>query len=219
VRATKANPKETKDEGADPRYESRSVVKAFEILTLLSSHALLRAARLPLRDLAARYEETVSLAVLFENRIEVVHVIDSPSLMKMSNIVGRILPPHASSMGKAITAHLEEKAQTKLLQNYGLIRFTAKTILSKPALEAEYQRIREQGYSVDAEESIPDGQCFGAPILDKRGYPAGAISVSMPKSRIPKDTASLITAIQETAILISHHLRAEKTSDLRRAEI
>lgn len=54
------------------------------------------------------------LAVLFDNHIEVVAVIESPDLIKMSQTVGRIIPPHASSLGKALTAFQPEAVQERL---------------------------------------------------------------------------------------------------------
>jgi IclR family acetate operon transcriptional repressor len=55
-------------------------------------------------SLRRQFRETVSLGALFDNHAEVVEVFESTEFMRMSNIVGRILPPHASSLGKAITA-------------------------------------------------------------------------------------------------------------------
>ena len=60
----------------------------------------------PLRKLVQEFRETASMAGLFENHIEVVLVVESPELIRMTNTLGRILPPHGSSMGKAIAAFL-----------------------------------------------------------------------------------------------------------------
>ena len=66
--------------------------------------ALVDAALPALKDLNREFRETVSLAMRFENRIEVVATLESPHLIRMGNTVGRIVPPHASSLGKAIAA-------------------------------------------------------------------------------------------------------------------
>ncbi len=65
---------------------------------------LVRIAVPHMQALTLETTETVSLAALFENRIEVVAVIESPHVIRMSNVVGHILPPNASSLGKAIIA-------------------------------------------------------------------------------------------------------------------
>ena len=76
----------------------------------------------PLRDLSREFRETVSLAMRFENRIEVVATIESPQLIRMGNTVGRIVPPHASSLGKAITAFQPEDVRERLIRSYGIHR-------------------------------------------------------------------------------------------------
>ena len=58
----------------------------------------------------------LGMSVLYPNRIEVVQVIESPRLMRVTNVVGRILPPHASSMGKALTANQSEAIRHTLIR-------------------------------------------------------------------------------------------------------
>jgi len=60
---------------------------------------LLRAGIPRLQHLGRQLRETASLAALFDNRVEVIAVVESPQLIRMSNIVGHILPPNASSKG------------------------------------------------------------------------------------------------------------------------
>ena len=86
---------------------------------------LVDAASGPMRELSREFGETVSLAMRFENRIEVVATIESPQLIRMGNTVGRILPPHASSLGKAITAHQTEDVRERLIRSYGITRSRA----------------------------------------------------------------------------------------------
>lgn len=168
--------------------------------------ARLRAVALDqMRDLNRRYQETVSLAVLFENRIEVIEVLDSPHLMRMTNIVGRILPPHASSLGKTIVAFQPEADQERLIRNYGLLQITTHTIIDEDLLAQEFERIRQLGYGSDDEESILGAHCVGAPI--RLGYSViGAVSLSMPKSRMPKSDAGfglVIDTVRATADAIT----------------
>src|SRR5450759_551797 len=48
-----------------------------------------------IRDLGREFRETVSLCYVFENHIEIVHVMDSPQRIRMFNVLGGIIPPHA----------------------------------------------------------------------------------------------------------------------------
>jgi IclR family acetate operon transcriptional repressor len=154
-----------------------------------------------MRGLSREFGETVSLAVRFDNRIEVVSTIESRQLIRMGNIVGRILPPHASSLGKVIAAHASEDVRERLLRSYGVHRFTAHTITDEVALRKEYEQVRERGFSLDAEESVLEGRCFGAPIVGPTKDVVGALSVSVPKMRIQDKDAELrlINAVRRAA--------------------
>jgi DNA-binding IclR family transcriptional regulator len=157
--------------------------------------------------LRRRLHETVSLSVLFDNHIETVAVLESPRLIRMVNTVGRIIPPHASSMGKAITAFQPEDRRETLLGSYGLHRFTKHTIVDEDELSRELDRIRERGWSEDAEESADEGRCFGAPIF-VRGDARAALSVSIPQTRVPEGEArsEMIRFILETASAVSREI-------------
>ncbi len=133
--------------------------------------------------LRRRFRETVSLGALFDNHIEVVEVVESPEFMRMSNTVGRILPPHASSLGKAITAFQSEERRETLVRSYGVYRYTDHTIVDEGELQPEFEKIRRLGYATDAEENTAGGRCFGVPLLDDSGAVYAALSLSMPTNR------------------------------------
>jgi IclR family acetate operon transcriptional repressor len=156
-------------------------------------------------DLGRSLRETISLAALFENRIEVIAIEESPELLRMSNVIGHILPPNASSLGKIITAFQADERREKLLRSYGIYRFTPSTITDRSELQREFERSRAQGFAVDREESVADGYCFAAPIFDKRGGVPAGISVSLPKLRMGASgqEARFVESLQATAARIS----------------
>jgi DNA-binding IclR family transcriptional regulator len=176
----------------------------------LQQQQVINAAMPRLKALNREFRETVTLAMLFENHIEVVATIESPQLIRMGNTVGRILPPHASSLGKAITAFQSEERCESLIRSYGLHRFTAHTITDEVELKQELERIRQTGRSFDAEESALEGSCFGAPIRRADRAVIGAISLSMPKMRLRSDAERdrVIAAITGAAAGISEELRS-----------
>lgn len=145
---------------------------------------LLRAAAPVMRDLTREYRETTGLAFLFDNHIEVIAVVESPQLMRMGNTVGRILQPHASALGKTITAFQDDPRRERLLRSYGISAFTPQTITDEKEIAAEYERIRRRGYATDAEETTPEGFCFAAPIFTSPREVLAAVSMSIPKSRL-----------------------------------
>lgn len=198
------------------QYISRSADGSFMIaqgsyfaLSQLTTR-LLVAGREPMEKLNRTFQETVSLAALLGNRIEVIDVIDSPHLMRMTNIVGRILPPHASSLGKAITAFQPEAEQRYLIGNYGLLRITSGTITDENLLQLEFDQIRKQGFARDVEESILGAHCLGAPIYIQPDRVMGAVSLSMPKSRFPESQEGrdhIVESVKATAEHITASLK------------
>jgi IclR family acetate operon transcriptional repressor len=158
-----------------------------EIHRVASSRFLIRLLRnaTPLMcDLGRALRETINLAALFENRIEVVAIEESAELLRMSNVIGHILPPNASSLGKVITAFQSDERREKLIRSYGLYRFTPQTITDRSELQREFERAREQGFAADREESVADGYCFAVPIFGKSGDVPAGLSVSLPKLRM-----------------------------------
>ena len=170
---------------------------------------LLRTAAPRLHDLTRDLHETASMAALFDNRIEVIAVIESPHTVRMSNVVGHILPPNASSMGKAITAFQTEERREKLLRSNGIYRFTDHTIADRSELGREWERVLLGKFAVDREESVYDGVCFAVPIFGESGEVNAAISLSLPKSRLrnPEHEAALVEALTAAAAQIAVDLR------------
>jgi IclR family acetate operon transcriptional repressor len=158
-------------------------------------------------DLNREFRETVSLAVLFANHIEVVRVMESPQKVQMGNIVGSIIPPHASSLGKSITAFLSEPRRDHLLRAYGMVPITPSTITDELAFHKELDQVRAQGYAVDMEESALGGCCFGAPIFDEIDQAVAAVSVSIPKMRLDNEQR-VVSAVRAAAAAISKALKS-----------
>jgi DNA-binding IclR family transcriptional regulator len=190
----------------DGRYRAPAALRPLSSGSL--QPGLVRAAEPQMKALNREFRETVSLAMLFENHVEVIATLESPQLIRMGNTVGRILPPHASSLGKAITAFQSEERRESLLRSYGLHRFTTHTIVQDVDLKREFERIRQSGYSLDAEESALGGSCFGAPIRGGDRQVIGAISLSMPKMRLAGDDLRerILAAVQASARDISKQL-------------
>ena len=172
---------------------------------------LLRVGTPYLHALNRELSETASLAALFENRVEVIAVVESPHVIRMSNVVGHILPPNASSLGKAIIAFQSAEQREKLLRSFGTYRFTEHTITDQRDLNREFENVRLQKFAIDREECAYDGICFCAPIFGAAGQVSAAISASMPKSRVRdgKHEKAIIAAVRATAEQIALDLQRD----------
>ena len=172
------------------------------------------AARPVMHRLATELGETVTLAYLFDDLIRVVDVIESPRHIRMSNYRGRILQPYASSLGKAILAFQTTEVAQNLIDVYGIYPFTVHTLTDPTAIRKELESVRKAGYSVDREETVEGGVCFGAPIRGADGTVAAAISVSQPKARATPDRVAILpnrlrAAVEEIQSRLSDLARLE----------
>ena len=162
---------------------------------------LLRVSLPHLQSLSRELGETVSLAALFDNRIEVIAVVESSHVIRMSNVVGHILPPNASSLGKVITAFQPTAQREKLMRSFGTYRFTQYTITDQRDLNQEFENVRTRHFAVDREECALDGICFSVPIFSASGQVSAAISTSLPKMRLrdAEHEQAIIANIRTTA--------------------
>jgi DNA-binding IclR family transcriptional regulator len=152
-----------------------------------------------LRHLASLFNETATLAYLFETRIQVLESVDTLHEVRVINQPGRVLPPHCSSLGKAITAFQERSVMNEILAVYGLVRRTPYTLTDRQALLADFEQIRERGYSIDREEASEGGICFAAPIRKADARVVAAISVSSAAARMnPELEKAIAAALLET---------------------
>ena len=148
------------------------------------ANALRAKARPELDRLVNRFNETASLSYLYDDRIHVLDSVETFHEIRMSNRIGRVLPPHCSAMGKAITAFQTRGLADQILEVYGLSRRTEHTITDRAKLFLELEEVRTTGVAADREESILGGICFAAAIR-KDGLPVvSAISLSTPVVRM-----------------------------------
>jgi DNA-binding IclR family transcriptional regulator len=128
-----------------------------------------------LRDLTG---ETVHLAVPNGDSMVYIEKLESPSAVRMASRIGTSVSLHATAVGKAYMAALDDEALEPLLAGLPMPRFTEKTTADIGALRMQISQTRARGWSVDNEENEPGIFCFGAVIRGSGGVPVAAISVS-----------------------------------------
>lgn len=149
-------------------------------------------ARAEMEMLANQFNETVSMAYLYDDRIHVLESMETFHEIRISNKPGRVLPPHCSAMGKAITAFQERSLTDRILEVYGLTRRTEKTIVDRQQLFQQFEEVRSTGVGYDREESVLGGLCIAAAICPPEKQVVAAISVSTPLVRMNAQRAEEI---------------------------
>ncbi|MFD5864527.1 IclR family transcriptional regulator [Agromyces sp. NPDC127015] len=146
-----------------------------------------RLARPQLKELVERLGETANLATLDGDQVIYVSQAPSPHAMRMFTEVGRRSHLHATGVGKAILAQLDDDTVRDIISRTGLPQSTVHSIDSIDALLEDLRVTRERGYAVDDGEQEIGVRCYamtvpGAPIPT-------AVSVSGPVARVDEDFA------------------------------
>jgi DNA-binding IclR family transcriptional regulator len=164
-------------------------------------------ARPEMERLVNAFNETASLAFLFDDRIHVLDCMETFHEIRMTNKIGRVLPPHCSALGKAITAFQQRALADRMLEVYGLTSRTEHTIVDRHRLFAEFSDIREHGVACDREESIRGGICFAAALRNNDRPVVAAVSLSTPAIRMDaRRETEIKAAVLETAEAIARRL-------------
>ncbi len=153
----------------------------------LKTRDLVRIARPYMRHLMEESGETVNLAVEDGGQAVYLSQVECRQLMRALASPGARVLMHCSAVGKALLSAMPEVRRGAILTRHGMARISAKTIVTRPAMSKELERIVARGYAIDDEEHAVGLRCVAATIYDEYGEPAAAVSLSGPMARIPDD--------------------------------
>ena len=141
-----------------------------------------------MEQLNALTGETVHLGTLEDGDVVYVEKVEASHRVRMHSRIGAVAPLHCTGVSKAILAFLPTDQRQRLLAGHDFKRFTDYTLTTVETFEADLTLSRERGYAVDAEEHEPGIHCAAAPVFTAEGDVAGAFSLSVPMSRIDRQT-------------------------------
>jgi IclR family acetate operon transcriptional repressor len=182
----------------------------------LRNRRIISLGRPVMRRLMEEVGETVNLAV--EDKDELVYVtqFESHAPMRAFFRPGRRAPMHASAVGKAMLAEMEDAVLTDLLHRKGMPRFTDKTLVDPATLRRELAQVRERGWGLDDEEHTVGMRCVAATIHNEHGEVIAGVSVSGPSVRVTETRlgelgAKVVQAANEITVqiggIVPQHLR------------
>jgi DNA-binding IclR family transcriptional regulator len=187
----------------DPVSQRYSVGYAILRIAASGEHdAIVRRARPVLEQLAVDTGEAVNLALAKGLHLVYVDQVDPPQILA-PNWLGRHVPLHATSSGKAFLAYLEEGERDGLLGER-LERFTKTTITDRRLLESELAAARLAGYAVSVGELEDSLYGASAPVLSEQGRPLAVVSVWGPDRRVPEVQ---LAAIGELTVAAAERIR------------
>jgi DNA-binding IclR family transcriptional regulator len=172
-----------------------------------SQSTLQEVARPMLQKLSQATGETVNLAVLDDDQVLYIEVIESAHEFRLVSKIGMRRPVYSTALGKALAAFLRPRECEALIGLMGFQPLTPQTLTSRTELEREFDWIRRQGYALDNEETVLGARCVGAPILNSSGEALASVSIAGPSTRVSEDKIPrLAVALKQAATEISNYL-------------
>jgi DNA-binding IclR family transcriptional regulator len=162
-----------------------------------------------LSRISAQTGETAGLAVVRRLGLTYVDEVIPPAVIS-AKWLGRQVPLHATSTGKAVLAWLPE-AEVEALLAGPLPSYTDTTITQRGRLRDELAATRQRGYGECVGEA--EGGLFGvsAPVLDEHARPFAVVSIWGPHDRVPQSRFPALGALaREAADDVAHAFFADR---------
>jgi IclR family transcriptional regulator, pca regulon regulatory protein len=149
----------------------------------LSSMSLPEVAQPHLERLVAEVSESSSVSVLDGHDVVYVSRVATSRIMTVAINVGTRFPAYATSMGKVLLAGLDDPALREYLASADLRPITARTHSTVPALLADLEKVRRDGFALVDGELEEGLRSVAAPVHDREGRTVAAANISAHGSR------------------------------------
>ena len=146
-----------------------------------------------LQAIVARVNETAHLSRLAGTENVYLAKVDSSHALRLQSEVGARKPAHATGLGKALLAQLDDAEIDARFDSVQLTRLTGRTIVTLDALKVELHNSRTRGFAIDNEENDPGVFCLAVAVPGT----GAALSVAVPVTRASRET--LTTVLQALA--------------------
>jgi DNA-binding IclR family transcriptional regulator len=126
--------------------------------------ALKETAYYVMRKLSDREKQAMNLVVRDREQCFILQQTRTDKMIDYVPPIGSELPIYASASGKILLSELPEGLLNEILDVTEFRRFTENTLRDRNALVRQLAEIREQGYALDANESVENGFCIAVPV-------------------------------------------------------
>lgn len=172
--------------------------------------SLVDRARPIMRKLMEATGETANLGIEKEGAVLFLSQVETHASIRAFFPPGTLSPMHASGIGKALLAQMDEARLGRTLASQTLDAFTPYTITDPAELRVGLEAVRAQGYALDGEEKTLGMRCIAAPVFDVNQEAVAGISVSGPISRVgPEDIDRLSAFVIKAARDLSSAIGGE----------
>jgi IclR family pca regulon transcriptional regulator len=174
----------------------------------LSALGLPEVAQPHLERLVEQVRESSSISVLDGESVVYVARVPTRRIMNVMISVGTRFPAYATSMGRVLLAGLEAPQRAQLLDQIELRSLAHDTVTTRAQLEAELDRVSEQGYAIVDQELESGLRSVAAPIRDRRNRVIAAVNLAVQAARMSVEEISqtLLRPLLSTAAAIERDL-------------
>ncbi|MDA0998154.1 MAG: IclR family transcriptional regulator, partial [Proteobacteria bacterium] len=97
---------------------------------------------------------------------------------------GSHVPIHCTGLGKLFLAYLPTRTRKRVIDRIELVGYTANTIITAEALEADCRRIRERGYAVNDQEFHDGIISLAVPMAPDGSHVVAGLALHAPAARM-----------------------------------
>lgn len=137
-------------------------------------------------EFTALIGEGTSVAAYHDGAVTIVAKCDPNNPFRVVQDIGAVRPVHATAVGKAIVAFLPPAERATIAAQLRFERYTARTLTTHAAFEAQLRRIRSAGYAIDDEEHHEGIRCIAAPIFAYTGCAVASLCIVGPRIRMTR---------------------------------
>lgn len=169
-------------EDGDHRYQL-AVERFAWVVPALEASDFVSALRPLLERFHAVSGEAIVLALPNSGTMVYLDYIPARSAIGVRERIGTHRPVHASAVGQAWLAGLDDVECERVIAGLALVGGTARAVQTREELRRRVAETRTRGWALDLEETIDGANCVAVPVRF-RGRPLGAVAVSAPAERL-----------------------------------
>lgn len=163
----------------------------------LARHSLRHAALPIIRDLSQRVGHTVNLSVPDGADIVFIERIENSEGIRILGQVGRRLPAHCTSSGKAIAALNPDLDKAR--RAAGFPPRARRTVRCAADWQAQLEQARRRGFAMSTNESFDGVSSIAVPLIDGAGRAFAAVSVFAPTPLLAPTAPHVVAELRAAA--------------------
>lgn len=136
-------------------------------------------ARREIHSLATELQETVQLSTRHQEKVIFLEkTVPASGIRLNATRVGERLPVHTTASGKVLISSFSTQELAELFPEETLPQGTSQTLRSRSQLQEQLNVASRDGFAMDNGETIEEIACIGAPVTNRHGDIAWALSMT-----------------------------------------